>query len=292
MFMPTPDYNQQLLAYLQTWRQLLEQWAAMGAALPFPTGPSVMPGAPAGGQFMPPPMPFPPPTVPFMQQMPPTAPVPPAPADYAQHLFSYLQAWRQYLEQMTCPRPGSPEPSTPQQAANAPQDERPTDGGGNGRPPGPPDGPTPPGDSGGGKRTSTSPASQGSNPPWPPLVNLPPGSYSLSQVAGGFDPAGAFVSEMQMPQVLSPPEYDFGYQFEGPRVKTFTAGPAVSTAGSEAAGHAAEAAAQFAANSPFQNAMQRVELGASPQLEQRSLFGSAAQAAEEVFRQPRETPSP
>ena len=313
MFMPTPDYNQQLLAYLQTWRQLLDQWAAMGAALPFPTAPSVMPGAPAAGQFMPPPMGFMPPAVPFMPQMPPTAPVPPmppAPADYAQQLFSYLQAWRHYLEQMTCARPGPPQAAAAQppaaqppaaQGANAPDVGPPNDSGGYGGPAGPPDGPTPPGDGGGSQGTPTSHAGQGSNPPWPPLVNLPPGSYVVSQISavpaplGPFvqQPAGAFGSELQAPQVLSPPEYDFGYQYGGPRLRTVTASPTVSTAAPEAAREASEtAAAQLTAGSPFQNAMQRVELGASPQLEQRSLFSSAAQAAAEIFKEARETPSP
>ncbi|GAB4972236.1 hypothetical protein MAHJHV57_50230 [Mycobacterium avium subsp. hominissuis] len=34
MFGPTTDYNQQLLAYLQAWRELLERWTAMCAATP------------------------------------------------------------------------------------------------------------------------------------------------------------------------------------------------------------------------------------------------------------------
>ena len=38
MFPLTPDYNQQMFAYLQAWQQFLEQWAAM-MALPRPTCP-------------------------------------------------------------------------------------------------------------------------------------------------------------------------------------------------------------------------------------------------------------
>lgn len=125
MSTPATDYNQQLLAYLQTWRQLLDQWMAMAAGLPFPTPPSVMPTAPSGGYFMPPTAPFMPPSVPFM---PPTAsvpPMPPAPADYTQQLFSYLQAWRQYLEQMTGAKPGAP-PASTAQPANASENPPPT----------------------------------------------------------------------------------------------------------------------------------------------------------------------
>ena len=44
-------------------------------------------------------------------------------------------------------------------------------------------------------------------------MNLAPGSYTVSQVAGGFTAAGAFASYLQGPQVLSPPEYDFAYQY-------------------------------------------------------------------------------
>lgn len=112
------DYNQHLLAYLQAWRQLLEASAAMTSSLPFQPTPYGM--APA-------PMPFVPPTVaPWM------SPAGASPStDYAQQLFGYLQAWRQYLEQAigapqvgpgptTAPQPGSqptsPPPATAQSA--------------------------------------------------------------------------------------------------------------------------------------------------------------------------------
>ncbi|BBZ61065.1 FAD-dependent oxidoreductase [Mycolicibacterium monacense] len=80
------DANQQLLAFLQAWRQLLEQWTALlsGAGTPFP-------------------MPAPPGTA--------NAPAP-APADYSQQLFGQLQAWRRYLEHAAG--------ATPQTASQAP----------------------------------------------------------------------------------------------------------------------------------------------------------------------------
>ena len=91
------DYNQQLLAYLQAWRQLLEKSTPPGP--PFPTMPGGMPLAPTGAPFVPP--------------MPPAL-NPPMPTDYAQHLFSYLQAWRQYLEHAVGTAPGPQSSATPQ----------------------------------------------------------------------------------------------------------------------------------------------------------------------------------
>ncbi len=109
------DYNQHLLAYLQAWRQLLETSAAMTSGWPFPPG---MPG------------------IPGMPPMPPGSGGGAAdpPTDYAQQLFSYLQAWRQYLEQaigtapgMAMPPPGFPggAPSTPTQPTAAQATEPP-----------------------------------------------------------------------------------------------------------------------------------------------------------------------
>ena len=109
----SPDYNQQLLANLQALRQLLEQTMTM-AGLPFAATPGAMPAAPPGMPFMPP--------------MPPATPVPPSPADYTQHLFGYLQAWRQYLEQVTGAAPGLLQPPSPQpptsQPSPPPSDDR------------------------------------------------------------------------------------------------------------------------------------------------------------------------
>jgi hypothetical protein len=126
------ESNQQLLAYLQVWRQLLEQMANLTAGLPSPNASCAPPGFPAmpamppGIPFMPampPGMPFIPPVgtnppmpqaFPFMPPVP-NSPAPPSPTDYTQQLFGYLQAWRQYLEQASdtaAPSPSPPHPGT------------------------------------------------------------------------------------------------------------------------------------------------------------------------------------
>ena len=104
MFAPTTDYNQQMFAYLQAWQQLLQQWMTMATALPSVVAPSVMPPMPPIPQMSP--------ALPFMPPTPPNVPTSPPPTDYTQQLFSSLQAWRQYLEQMTTGQPGVPLPPT------------------------------------------------------------------------------------------------------------------------------------------------------------------------------------
>jgi uncharacterized protein with NAD-binding domain and iron-sulfur cluster len=98
---PSPtEPDQQLLAYLQTWQKLVEQTMAMMADAPTR-------------------MPVPPPMVPGVQM--PTAPtMPPSPTDYAQQLFGYLQAWRQYLEHATGAAPGVVQPPPPPPPSPAP----------------------------------------------------------------------------------------------------------------------------------------------------------------------------
>ena len=83
------DFNQQLYAYVNAWRQLLASLAVMSAGVPSP-----------GGQWGSPVMPGYPPAVPAM---------PPAPADYTQQLLGQLQAWREHLEQTA----GTPTPAQP-----------------------------------------------------------------------------------------------------------------------------------------------------------------------------------
>jgi hypothetical protein len=109
--MTTPaDYTQQLLAYLQAWRRYLEQTMGTTAtAPPVPAASWAMPATPAAP--LAPPMP--PPAAGLPMTMPPT--------DYTQQLLSYLQAWRQYLEQaMGSAAPGQPYPTTPSPAATTP----------------------------------------------------------------------------------------------------------------------------------------------------------------------------
>jgi hypothetical protein len=293
MFPLTPDYNQQLFAYLQTWRQLLEQWAAMTAGMPFPAPPSAWPTVPfmpGCGQFMPPTRPFMPPMPPFAPQTP-AAPVPhaaarpPAPADYTQQLFGYLQAWRQYLEEMPGAS-GSPQAPTAQQPATG---NRPAD------------------DTG-----------RGSNRPSPPQqVDIQPESPGGSQIVGGeFGQAtplldlpptsGEYVSEFQRPgfdqpsplgyvpdpaQLLNPAEYAFGYR-DRSSAGTVPTGTVVYTAGPGASSATSEAA-QLPVASPFSALMERVEPIASPQAEPRSLFSSASgQVASARIEEAGQSPSP
>ncbi|WP_163690662.1 FAD-dependent oxidoreductase [Mycolicibacterium gadium] len=115
MFTPTADYQQQMLAYLQTWRHLLDQWTAMATALPSTFAQYGMPVVP--------PLTAPPPLVgpPSPLGPPPAAPASSAPPDYTQQLFASLQAWRQYLEQVTAGQPGVPPSPPPPTAGPAAQ---------------------------------------------------------------------------------------------------------------------------------------------------------------------------
>jgi hypothetical protein len=273
MFPPMPDYNQRMFAYLQAWRQFLEQWAAMMPGPPYPITPSVWPTVPMGGQFMPPAAPFMPPMPPVMAptptaSAPPKPPGPPAPADYTQQLFGYLQAWRQYLEQMTGATPGSPQASTAQQPAppNRPADD----------------------------------SDKGSNPPWPPsqldvqpespggsqlsdqanqLIEIPPTSEYRSEYSRpGVDPTNPFGQVPDTAQLLNPPDYAFGY-IDRAAPATFPAGSVTYTATPEASRSASEAPVELPVNSPFSAIMERVEPIASPEAGPKSLFnlGEAGQ---------------
>ena len=251
MFPQTPDPNQQLFA---------------GGLAP-PTAPSVWPTAP-GVQFMPPTAPFMPPFMPPTPtaSAPPATLGPPAPADYTQQLFNYLQAWRQYLEQMT----GTA-------------------------------GPTPSGDDTGSKTTPKSDASKGSNASWPPpqsdmqpqspgwsqsvgsdfsqatpLLNLPPtsGEYRSEARSPGFDQQNPFGRGLDGTQLLNPPDYAFGYR-DRPSAGTVPAGTAVYTAEP----YTSDAAVQLPVASPFSAAMERVEPNAAPPPEPQSLFSSPGEQA-------------
>jgi hypothetical protein len=252
MSMPTTDYNQQLLCYLQSWRQLLEQWAAMAAGSPFLTAPPI----PAGGQFMPPTAPFMPfmPPLPFMPPMPATAPaspVPPASADYTQQLFGHLQAWRQYLEQQASANPGSPTAGTVQQPTAVP-----ASGGANTSPARPPDVPIPPDDPTGSKGVLQSDDHKGSGPIPPKVVARAPSNIQQSQLSDiRFDPAAT----------------PFDGPFDSPGERFQMADPATLSARPGAARVISEAPASQA-GSAFVSAMNRVGPIAAPQTRPTSLF--------------------
>jgi len=202
MFPPTTDYNQQLLAYLQTWRQLLEQWTTMSAGMPFPTGPSAMPTAPP---FMPPM-----PTMPPMPPMAPTSPMPPAPGDYTQQLFGYLQAWRQYLEQMTGARPGVAQPQAGQPAYYY-SEKPPADYSGQHHPVPPDRGET------GSRRYPEAAAREGSSTTWPPKAeDLAPLTEDGSQDPQDMRASSGslFNRRGEARDVLIAPDYDWGNQID------------------------------------------------------------------------------
>lgn len=134
-----PDYNAQLQAHLQAWRQLLDSLAALAATVPnlgpnLGPNPGPNPAAPLG---------FPP---------------PPPPADPTHQLFGYLKAWRNYLEESAGAVSREParqeSPSTENGSAHT--DSRPRRAE-----------PVPPADPG------ASRASKSSASPWPPNRPLP-----------------------------------------------------------------------------------------------------------------------
>ena len=105
------EHAQQLLVYLQAWRQYLEQsLGVMTPSQPLQPAPWGMPAAPPAAPFAPPPA----------AASVPVANPPMPPTDYTQQLLAYLQAWRQYLEQaMGAAAPGQPYPTTPPPAVTA-----------------------------------------------------------------------------------------------------------------------------------------------------------------------------
>jgi hypothetical protein len=237
-----------------------------------------------------------PPASPFMPPAPPSAavpPMPPAPADYTQQLFSYLQAWRQYLEQATGTRPESPQASTA--SGNHPAND-----GGKTHSSRPPDVPIPPDDDIGSKGIPEGEARQGSDPTWPPLVYSAPDSYIGSQIVGTafdpdspFNPVSPFDHGRDEPLVLNPPDYDFGYQFDGPRLRRDTTGPTASSPRTAAPRTTPQTPAQPRAGSPFLSAMDRADPTASPQVVPKSLFSApGAQTAPERLGDAGQTPSP
>lgn len=296
MFMPTtPDLNQQLLGFLQTWRQLLEQWGAMIAGAAFPHALSVMPTTSAGGQFMPPGMPFNPAGMP---PMPPTAPLaPPSPADYTQQLFGYLQAWRQYLEQMASTRPASPQPSTapPPTANSSGSSPNPKSANTTGpsspvvqRPPVNDTGPQQPGPVDGGPVSNFGKSAASKSAKLPPVGKaLAPASEGGSQLPdhtsvdldGGLSripsPPGPFGGP-KPPAVFRPPIFDYGNQWVPRQFRPDAAG-ATGVPTPRPRRSSAAAPTQRAVGSPFRGVMGRVTADVSPQFKPQTLFKNAGQ---------------
>ena len=191
--MPSPnDYAQQLLGYLQAWRQYLEQ--TVGAVTP-----AQFPGPAPWG------MPPTPPTVPLAPPpMPPAAPGPPPstpPSDYAQQLLAYLHAWRQYLENtMRAATPGQSYPTTPPPVATTPPPVATTASGGG---PGQPYPTTPPPVA----TTASATAPEQSlpfGPPWTVTTPAGPlrrgGLAPISQTMETVPPHNQYVSYMRAPE--------------------------------------------------------------------------------------------
>jgi hypothetical protein len=318
MSTPSTDYSQQILAYLEVWREILQQstTAAAGLAPMLPTGMPFMPPMPTGMPGIPP-MPT---GMPGMPPMPPPGPVaPPAPADYAQQLFGYLQAWRHYLEQMTGAMPGSaPPPSAhqgddqypPPPPGNPPLiDKRPVYGDESARP-NPVDGPVsnvvlslPPHDEGetasvslfGGKRPA-----DGSGI-WPPnnTVLVRPatedGTMAPSNFGNKIDrgdvfktPAGPVTDGRgggpAASHVLRPPIYDWGNQWGAPlrgvdvRRAPVTPETRAQRIPDTPAGRAPAQVSVDVASS-HRAAMDRVTLDATPKVEVKSNFREPGPAA-------------
>ncbi|MGO9153217.1 MAG: hypothetical protein ACLP9N_08795 [Mycobacterium sp.] len=264
MYPLTPDYNQQMFAYVQAWRQFLEQWAAM---MPFPSRPAppvwpTGPFMPAAGQFMAPFMPTMPPLGPQppTAAAPPTTMGPPAPADYTQQLFGYLQAWRQYLEQMTGACPGSPQAPSGRQPTgkNGPAD----DNGKSSKAPQPP------------QQTDIPPAYPGSSLGPASLVDIPPVSQYRSQFRSpGFGQPNPLGRGPDTTQLLNPPDYAFGYRDRASE-GAVPATTVVYTTGTGASSDTSEAATQPPVASTFSAIMARVEPNATPLAEPQSLFSA------------------
>jgi uncharacterized protein with NAD-binding domain and iron-sulfur cluster len=300
MFTPATDYTQQLFRYLQTWRELLEQWMTMSAGLPFSTAPFAMPTAPPGGAVMPPIPPMPP--LQPMSPMSPSAPMPPAPADYTQQLFGYLQAWRQYLEQMTGAWPGSPQtPGSPQPVAAQPTNaaEQQTANGGSGFHPRRPDVDTPPEDGGGtksnfgSKSARESSVHQGTGSMRPPDVDVAPVSVGGSQVPpeSRFSSASRVIRGPEAPEKLFPPESEFGNQIDHFRMDPGLAGAALRSSRPEASRSPSETPAQQRVASPFLRAMNRVGQNVPRQAVPKTLFSSRSAQRAARLSGPGQTPS-
>jgi hypothetical protein len=260
--------------------------------------------------FMPPiPMPMPMPgmaPMPGMPQMPPTAPlVPPAPADYTQQLFGYLQAWRQYLEQVATPGtshaptanyegsqflPAYPPvqhipPRDPTGSKRLDQTDKSTNASGASlaRP-----------DEGSSASTDSSRFARRSEK-WPPDVLVAPTTESGTFVPSNYgnranygdairSPGGPAAESrgdgQDAPHVLRPPVYDWANQWLPTTLRRTGATNTAATPASPAQNSPATARIQRrAVGSPFLAAMGRVAPDALPQVAPRSLYREPGQAA-------------
>lgn len=126
--MTMPQHDPNLLAYLQAWRQYLEQVASAAVApgFPFPAVPQLPSSA---MPLVPPPLPPMPPG--FPTPMPPAFGPPPIQptiphADHTQQLLTALQAWRQFLEQaLRAPAAGGAAPAPVDNSARPEKDRVP-----------------------------------------------------------------------------------------------------------------------------------------------------------------------
>nr|WP_237159168.1 hypothetical protein [Mycolicibacterium rhodesiae] len=240
MFTPSPDYLQQLFAYLQAGQQLLQQWTTMSGAPQLPTNP-FMPPTPAAGHPMP--------TMPLPAQPAPSGP------DYAQQLFGYLQAWRQYLEQMapTPPAPAQASPAAPLFGGPVQAAPHPHHGGG-------PDVPTKPDDNG---SKSNVLKDQNSGPTPPPEVVVGPALRNSTQLP-----------ESQRLEILIPPFLDTGNQIDRLGQGIVAESPTTSSAQAAAVRQPSKAATPRAA-SAFTSAMNRVDPASVQPIVAKSLFSQA-----------------
>jgi hypothetical protein len=175
------NYTQQQSAYLQAWRQVLEPLMPIPQAMSHPGGAWPMPA-------MPPHLQSEPPAPPGMPAAPPVAP------DYAQQLFSYLQAWRQSLEAMVGSPPVPAQPSGRQPydtvpSATPPSSTPPGNGGtGYGRP----NVPVPPENPGVGRSSGPAGLYYGeSSPKVPPKFNAIPALNETGSQQPGEGPVAA-----------------------------------------------------------------------------------------------------
>jgi hypothetical protein len=227
------------------------------------------------------------PPAPFMPPPPSaaaTSPAPPAPADYAQQLFSYLQAWRQYLEQAAGTMAPSTQPSNTGQPTGVPNagTER------------PPDVPIPPGSNTGSKGMPPGGESKSSTSTWPPPIErLAPDTYTVSQVSGvGSELAGTSIGGGPETSQLIPPNVDWATQYEPIELPRELIQRLDSTASSARprASQVLSKTTEPQAGSAFLRTMHSVDPSASPQVAPRSLFSTPGASAS--FREHGETPSP